>query len=310
MRASSTFNELAAPLLYRSIRIDNYSRPFEAPPPMDSKDRLSDDTVSNVNHIKTFHYGYHTKEQCFLPPGSNPLEISILNISPLWDDRYLHPQSDLCPCIFRISPSKLVFGPKIGYHVLDHITEFPRAETIAFVFDLAAGPGRFDDIICMKLFMRASAAKRAVFVLWHDPKKTSSDIDSCTRTMWSYFQDRLHRYSCWPYCPKEVLFVNMDTFMTRLRPKDLETMSRRKAATAYASRERKRMLKGGEDRFTVFRDAARLVQVNFISMPTYLTHCDWEGVISDGQAAPWLDAMNQRKQGTNGERKRKRSEME
>jgi len=45
-------------------------------------------------------------------------------------------------------------------------------------------------------------------------------------------------------------------------------------------------------------------------MPTYLTHCDWEGVISEEQAAPWLDAMNQRKQGTNGERKRKRSEME
>jgi hypothetical protein len=308
MRASSTFNELAAPLLYRSIRIDNYSPPLTAPGPMAIENRLSEDTVSNVKHIKTFHYGYHTKEQCFLPSGSNPLEVSILNISPQWDDRYLHPQSDLCPCIFRISPTKLVIGPKIGYHVLDHITEFPRAETIAFVFDLAAGPGQFDDKMCLELFMRASAAKRAVFILWNDPRKAVSDIDSCTRTMWSYFQNRIHRYSCWPYCPKEVLFVNMDSFMTRLKPKDLETMSRRKAASAYASRERQRMLQGGEERFAEFRAAARLVKVNYISMPTYLTHCDWEGVLSEEQAAPWLAGMDQVKLSISGERKRKRSE--
>ena len=311
MRVSSTLNTIAAPLLYRSIIINGTSRPYVKPAPLPKESDIKG-IMSNMAHVKDFTCGYHSREQCFLCfPGGKPLQIATLKVlsgrSP-YDNHYWRHATSRCRCILLVAPSKLVFLSQHGHGdwgMMDNVNRSPSVKSISVLLghSPASGVSRGDSELGF-LYGRLPSATQIFFVLWTTPPRSTPRSLNDRSASWTIFLNRQHARSLMEGCPREVVYVNMETFALDIDDRDRSTMSLAEAATKAEQRTHARFLMDMDGFvYPAELEWARHIKFKFISMQIYLAEHDWQDVLTEEQAAPWLALMEQ-----GDARKRKRSD--
>ena len=175
MRVSPIFNYIAAPLLYRSITIDDSTRSrfAEFPQMPNGRERLTEDKLFNVKYVNQVRFQYAHESDCVsnLLPGSHALNVSILNIFEVRDwDGLSKNTASRCTCTDNINPSKIVYeGSSFNQHITDTLPSRPRITTITSLIgrpatstvDGRSWVKRHAYILCK----RPTLAKQLVFIL-------------------------------------------------------------------------------------------------------------------------------------------------
>ena len=292
MRVSPILNSFAAPLLYRSIKIDKTTRQFFASPKMTrdlSHTRQTPTKAFNFGYARAAVYSSHPRTGCFTIGNAQTwdpltLRIPILHIVDCPPPIRVH-----CRCLGQISPRKLVVrGAGLRNHrILDLPSDTNRESTVSVVTTLGELCHLRSHIDTL-LYYRAPNMRRSTFIYW----SKCPDTSLFAAPGWDLFLNRIFAVARLLACPAESVFVNFETVASRnVSPVDREGQTLSEAATravqnaylaslATATPSNGPLLKTEEE--------ARQVKFTFVSMPIYLAEHDWRGDLTEEQVRPWL----------------------
>jgi hypothetical protein len=302
MRVSSTFNALAAPLLYRSVIIKSDNKAYIPPPPMSTEViRLSPDRASLQHHVREIHWAYHGKTQCRLVPRER-YRVSLLSItSDLNETQWV--DLNQCYCIEEISPRKLVIkAPELNWHIIDDLVPFPEIDIVSILCDNPeGGAGRMGRTAISGLYDIIPTTARMVYVCWSDPRASPSSTSLMRYVVRNFIQfcGRLRMTAVSRPGPKDIVLVNIESVVNDLLiDTDRQNKSLAEAATCAYKREYLKLIELCRrlDEMPPV-EGAEEVETKFISMKTYLAEYEWRDVLSEEQARPWLDFEDHQQKG-------------
>jgi len=292
MRVPSTFNALAAPLLYRSIKIDNTVKFFFAAPRQSeefAKTRKTADKAFNLGYVKELEYKTHAKKGCTPSARLKKWDRLVLRV-PILEVNYRTAEEEcpLCDCLRFISPRKLVYkGNGLDDYMIQFISDDTHRETTVSIMPFVLH--WFEAHISLLYNSPALRLSQSIFIfparhlyasepayrhwesiradLFHAVRKTGTPNSIILVNIESLFDERLEAGEY-----KDMMAVEAATLDTRIAYlKSLSAVS-----ASIATRQWKK------------EEEARKVEFKFISMETYLAEYDWEGEFTQEQLEPWM----------------------
>jgi len=310
MRVSSTFNSIVAPLLYRSISIDGKTKPFFASPRMSEafkKTRKTQTKSMNLEYVEEVVYTLHQKRGC--TPTSRAKTWDSLSMRPR-TLRIVNPphefgiENPACGCFDKITPLKMVLPKRIyfwAFRSLDICTQMNTTVVAEFgnwVRDPSSKRGP-PLIGCVPWIWRVKEPNpnRAAFIFHSNPGQGN---DFILMEFWYCLRNSYFEEARYVGTPGDFLFVNVECTAARgsdvadregKSDTDVANDGVRKAYLLHLSRPATRH----PDVLRKTEEQARQVTFKFVTMKTYLTEYDWRGELTEDQARPWLDLLEDEK---------------
>jgi hypothetical protein len=289
MQVSPTFNHIAAPILYHTIKLDGTTASlFELPPISErlGESRQTRDKVYNVtNHIDTVdckeHAGRscHPRESLSEPLFVHPRLMRFTFADPVVPSKLEAP----CSCWSGILPRKLVcHKSSFGNNLIDLLPFCPDLKTAVLRYapllkqdvDLIFSGQSIDHLIVIR-------SKKPVYALEPSP---------WPEFIWKQFCGVILDAAQIADCPNSITIVNLESIGDRFETRE-EGYSPAESVT-------KAVQKAYLDSIPIFAgtsgkktaEQAQQVKIKFVSMATYLAEYDWKGELTEEEVRPWLDA--------------------
>jgi len=291
MRVSPTFNALAAPLLYRSMNIDNTVKFFFAAPRQSeefAKTRKTADKAFKLGYVKELEYKTHKKSECTPLAQLKKWDRLLLRVPILQINyRASGEPCTLCDCLQFISPRKLVYKRDgLVDYMIQFISDDAHRETTVSIMPLLSH--WFEAHISLLYNSPALRLSQSIFICPANLNPTGYEDRH-----WESIRDDLFHAVQKTGTPNSIILVNIENlFDERLEAGEYKDMTAAEAATldtqtAYLesphlvnSPYRRRRWKSEEE--------ARQVTFKFVSMETYLAEYNWEGDFTEEEVRPWM----------------------
>jgi hypothetical protein len=288
MRVSSTFNAIAAPLLYRSVKIDNTVKYFFAAPRQSEelvRTRRTADKAFNFGYVKELGYKTHNKKGCTPVSRVRKWDSLVWRVPMLLvSDAPSQDECRLCSCLQRISPRKVVYkGDGLENYMNQFISHTGRETTVsimAFVSQI------FNSHIRLLYEKPAPSLKHSIFIF---PARSWYAVEPAYRH-WRSVRNHLFAAVLRSGTPNNIVLVNIESlFAGRLESGEYKDMSAADSASLDTQNEYLKALSTGKLiglRWYKSEEEARKVTFKFVSMETYLAEYDWEAEFTKEQVSP------------------------
>lgn len=293
MRVSPTFNALAAPLLYRSIKIDNTVKFFFAAPRQSDdfvKTRKTADKAFSLGYVKELEYKTHKRSECTPLAQLKTWDRLLLRV-PILQIKYRASEKawPLCDCLEFISPRKLVYKGH-GFddeHMIQFIPDDTYRETTVSIIPFVSR--FFARHIPLLYHSPALRLRQSIFVF---PARPSYASESAYRH-WESIRDQLFHAVRRIGTPNSIILVHIESlFDERLEAGEYKDMMAVEAATLDTRIAYLKSLSAASASIAIRQwkkeEEARKVEFKFISMETYLAEYDWEGEFTEEEVRPWM----------------------
>ena len=213
MRISTTFNSLAAPFLYRSIKIGRTTKNFFAIPKM-TKDQLalrqSPAKAINMTHVEEIEYEGHARTFCLTKADAWHWRWLKLQPSVFTFTDGSQPGSGGCDCIRYISSCKLPLGNGLG-RFRDPFGAESESDTTVIVAtnpkDLYLLPLKLD-----RLYRHQNPNLNKSIFIW---SFNHPDSTLLAAPPWDLFLQRLFGVAKLATCPSDIILVNFEAVASR-----------------------------------------------------------------------------------------------
>jgi hypothetical protein len=297
---------MAAPILYRSVKIDRTTYDFWAAPIMSSElvaSRKTRDKRFNLDYVQEVEYTQPEKWHCMIADsgyGSNSLSIQVSILEVI--DFPFGTQKP-CSCLRLISPLKVVTrGEGLRHPWVNDISATHGVETTAMMTEHVNG-SLLEYYIKYLCGNPALKIRRSVFIRSPD----RPPLRSFTPKVWHDIQYLLFQAARLNCLPSDITFVNIVDFTFLHRGNEdstveAATLTLMKAYHAFLekeydpNRERHKNNVYAKSQLLQVRnkEQAMKVKFSFITLETYLAEYDWKGEFTDEQVKRWI------KEGTEG----------
>jgi hypothetical protein len=298
MRVSPTFNSLSAPLLYRSITIDDSTqwRFTRFPKTPDGLDRLTEDNLLNVKYVDEVRFNYSHRGPCVknILPATNTLDVSILKIFEVrdWDGSSID-RSNRCTCTDNINASKIVYeNCSLNQHITDTLPAKPPIQTITNLLDGRVALTRIASGWALRhvrsLHYRPPLAATLVIV-FRPTNSLSGNEHVRLRLLLANIRESVFLGVQKDVSP-DYICVNLESI---LGPQDVENSTNRSPAeliTANIEKEYSRFTQSAKFTHLTIKPwkEVRPGQIKFVSMKTYFTEYDWRGEFTESEVKRYL----------------------
>ena len=306
MRVSPTFNSVVAPILYRTVTLSGSTGLFKhLKPPWYHGPRTTQIKELNLAYITEVDYKVHSAATC----------------SDRWTHRAVLPTSVLrilprlpigtgfqeCRCARAFLPRKLI-SPR----ELSHFWYLCLANTVNTPVDKVVVVSEYfiqDPLSVCGLTAFASQSGALVLVLWSDPQGPGAGTDP-TLDLWRHFQaDTIAGARSNRDHPMDIVIVNMEQVAGRylgltgdpsewceLISEDHNAKFAQAMDAVTADVVKSGCIPGRHKRSNQI-GPTRSTKFIYITMGDYLTTWDWKGELTDQEIKPWLEAIEQDRNG-------------
>lgn len=298
MRVSSTFNSVAAPILYRSVSLkgstglSDYTLSGSG---KELKSRISPTKNHNLDYINDVNF-----EQHHICPSSNAqctrriLHVSLLQVSA--DPTNPNPTNsawDRCNCLRGIAPRKLVFQNRVDYVSPFYGVQIAIDKTVVTTHHVFQNEYRYQS----NFLLYAPKSGPMVIIFWSPPSDANEISEMCVR-LWKILQGHLVEGAMFKLYPRELVLVNIE----RIAAADIGNVAGTKTLWEHAAQVNQEQFLERLDKHpgphrphghtccdNVKR--ARNTKFTFVTMRDYLKNWDWKGELTDEEVRPWLESQ-------------------